>query len=1058
VGLCSQCGGNHSDPDCPALQRTAALPAAKPGAAEAIPEISLRPGTSLGEYVVLEQIGQGAMGTVFAAIHPVIEKKVAIKVLSNLVSYDADTRKRFVLEARAANQIGHPNIVDVFAFGELPDGRLFYVMELLSGSSLEDHLKQHERLDEDEALWIVIQLSDALAAAHELGIIHRDLKPDNVFLDGVGKHRRVKLLDFGIAKLVEQGREVLPIAGGVPIGTPAYMSPEQCRGSEVDARSDIYSLGAILFEVLIGRLPFEGSTVSEIMKRHIEEAPPAPRSLRPISAQAEQLILRCLEKDPAKRVQSAAELREIAAEIRRNLAPPAPQRPAEAPGPARATAWRRRSNLPRPQTSLVGREAVVQNIVARFATRGVRLLTLTGPGGVGKTRVGISAAAALEGRFADGVHFVRLAAVRDPSAVASAIAHTLEIREQPGRTLLESIGEQVGSAAALLVLDNFEQIVAAAGVVEELLQACPNLVILVTSRFALRVPGEHECVIPPLELPARASLEAIATNAAVQLFIDRVRAFHADFALNAQNSATIATICRRLDGLPLAIELAAARVRVLSLDALLARLDDRLSVLTGGSSSLDPRHQALRATIAWSYELLSEPERVLMRRLAVFVGGFTLDSANSVTGHGELPADLLDLLSQLVEKSLIARRVLAGGEPRFFMLETIREFAREELVAKGELAATRMRHAAHFGAFAAMAETSFERLDVEHDNIRAALDWEVRGGSARSALRLAAALWPFWERRGFLAQGRKHLEDVLAISTTDSTDVLRDWLRVLHGAAVLCDAQGDYAPATRFFDKILAVHRARGEPRGVATSLNNMAVSAERKGDLARARDLYGQSMRIFRDLGADSAVIWSLYNLAQVSLHLDDFEGAAGYCTEGIAIAERLGDRKAATWLSVKLANVRLAQGQSQEAYELCAVALGNLEDLGDAWSVATALGDFGRICHACGNTEEAKAALSQSLSIRAALGDQTGVAAALEALARLAMAASQFERVLLLAGAASAIRQLTGAALASFEGAELQKEIERARAQLDENAARVAWEKGMETSVEDLMALVVP
>ena len=1053
MGICSQCGGNHPDEDCPALLRTATLAAARL-AGELGAEVNLRPGAPLGEYVLIDQIGQGAMGTVYSAVHPVIEKKVAIKVLKNVVSYDADARKRFVLEARAANQIGHPNIVDIFSFGELSDGRLYYVMELLTGASLERHIEKKKHLDEDEALWIAIQLCDALAAAHQVGVVHRDLKPDNIFLDQLGHQRRVKLLDFGVAKLVEKGRELLPIADGTPIGTPAYMSPEQCLGHEVDARSDIYAVGVVLFEALAGRLPFEGSTVAEIMTRHLEEtAPPVPQ----VEPEVAGLVARCLEKDPAKRIQTAAELRELAAAIRRKLAPPSPELSTGRPVAQRVSSWRKKANLPSPQTSLVGREPVVERVVARLASPSIRLLTLTGPGGVGKTRVGIATAQALESKFADGAHFVRLASIRDPALVTSAIAEVLAIRERPGKRLLESITEQVDQAQALLVLDNFEQIVTAAFVIEALLQACPKLQMLVTSRFPLRIPGESELPIPPLELPARSSPESIAGNPSVQLFVDRVRAFDADFKLTPQNGPVIAAICRRVDGLPLAIELSAARVRVLSLDALLSRLDDRLSVLTGGSSVQDPRHQTLRATIAWSYELLSEAERTLMRRLSVFTGGFSLESANVVAGWGTLPEDILDPLSSLVEKSLVARRVLGGGEPRFFTLETIREYAHEELVAAEELTPTRSRHAAHFAALVARGELSLDELDREHSNIRAALDWVVRSGDAPAALRLASLLWPFWERRGHLTEGRKHLEDVLAIAGS-ADGAQREWLRALHGAAVLADAQGDYATATRLFDRILEVHRERGEPRGVATSLNNMAVSAERNGDLSRARDLYGESLRIFREVGAETAVIWSFYNLAQVALHQHDLSAATVYCSEGIAIADRLADRKASTWLRIKLANVRLALGEPDAAYELCGEALGHLEHLGDVWSVATALGDFGRICQACGKPDEAYSALAQSLSLHATLGDQAGVATTLETLARLALSEHNAERALLLAGAAAGIRQTTGAVPARFEEAELRSELDRARAQLDVATAHSAWQRGLDLTIEQVVALAVP
>jgi predicted ATPase/class 3 adenylate cyclase len=727
----------------------------------------------------------------------------------------------------------------------------------------------------------------------------------------------------------------------------------------------------------------------------------------------------------------------------------------------------RAHNLPVQPTPLIGREQVGAAACGLLRRAEVRLLTLTGPGGTGKTRLGLQVAADLFENFASGVYFVPLAAIREPALVASSIAQTLGIQEKAGQGLLDSLKEHLQDTQMLLVLDNFEQVVAAAPLVAELLAACPRLKCLVTSRVVLRLSGEHEFPVPPLELPDPRHLptvETLSQYAAVTLFIQRALAVKPDFRVDNANAPAVAEICVRLDGLPLAIELAAARLKLLPPQAILARLGRRLELLRGGARDVPDRHQTLRQAIAWSYDLLEAGEQALFRHLAVFVGGCTLEAAEAVcqavhdpvTGLGQ-SLEVLDGVGSLVDKSLLRQQEQASGEPRFRMLETIREYGLECLTASGEESVVRRAHADYYLALAEAAEpaltgpqqaTWLERLEAEHDNLRAALWWVEESGEAEIGWRLAGALCQFWLMCGHLREGQERLARLLGLAGTSPYTAAR--AKALRRAGHLADNLSDYTAAHAFFEESLAIRRALGDTSGIAAALNDLGWVALRRNDYIAALALSEESLVIWRELGDKEGIATSLNNLGVVAYYQGEFTAAYALFQESLALRRALGDkwsiavalcyigwtvhsqgdyRRATALLeeagvlfrdmgakqqfayaSTYLGGVAHDQGNDERATALLAESVTLFRDIGDKVGIALTLSVLGTVIHAQGDDERATALYEESLGLSTAIGYKWGMALALCRLGTVAHAQGDDERAMALYGESLALRRELG------------------------------------------------
>jgi predicted ATPase/DNA-binding CsgD family transcriptional regulator len=668
------------------------------------------------------------------------------------------------------------------------------------------------------------------------------------------------------------------------------------------------------------------------------------------------------------------------------------------------------NNLPRLTTALIGRAPEIAAVSALLRRADVALVTLTGPGGTGKTRLGLQVAADLLDDFPDGVWFVDLAPLADPDLVPTAIAQTRGVKETAGRPLLDSLQDELRTRQLLLVLDNFEQVAEAAPMVSALLQAAPGLKILVTSRIALRLYGEKEFAVPPLQLPDPHQLPSLARLTqyeAVRLFIERAHDVQAGFQVTNATAPAVAEICVRLDGLPLAIELAAARVRLFSPLALLARLDQRLNVLIGGARDRAARHRTLRATIDWSYQLLTPEEQRLLRRMAVFQGGRTLDALAAVCyAPDESSADRLEAVEALVMQSLVQQRADADGEPRFWMLETIQEYAREKLMESGEAPALHERHAAYFVALAEAAEPELSgpqqgawlnRLEEEHDNLRAALAWAQEQArtpaGAALGLRLVGALCRFWLARGYWTEGRTYLTAALAASDRRPDAALAARAKALHGMGALALEQADFAAARTIFEQSLALWRELGDGRGISGALNNLGLLARARGRFAEARSLFTEGLALRRDLGDQHGIAAFLNNLGRVAYAQGDDTAAGALFAEGLALRRELGDQ---TGVAVSLANlgrVALAQSDYAAAGALFAESLALWRDLGNRAGGAGVLSLLGVLAAEQGDAAAARALQEEGLALQRELGDQWGVAWSLDNLGLLAVAAGDYK-----------------------------------------------------------------
>ncbi|HET7685308.1 MAG TPA: tetratricopeptide repeat protein [Candidatus Limnocylindria bacterium] len=714
------------------------------------------------------------------------------------------------------------------------------------------------------------------------------------------------------------------------------------------------------------------------------------------------------------------------------------------------------NNLPRQLSSFVGRDREIAEAEERL--HDATTLTLTGPGGVGKTRLALEIGAHLVDDFEGGVWLVELASVSEGELVPDAIAAALGVKPRPGVDLQQTLVEAVAAKPTLLILDNCEHIldpvVAAA---DELLRHCPKLQLLATSREALGLPGESLMPVPSLSLPAGAEAEDLAALTecdAVRLFIDRARAVLPGFAVDAENVTAIAQICRRLDGIPLAVELAAARIRSLPPYQIAARLDDRFRLLTGGTRTSLPRHRTLRAAFDWSFELLSRAEQELVPRLSVFAGSFSLEAAEAICSGGAVTAaDMLDLLSRLIDRSLLQAEP-ETSEARYRMLETIREYAQERLGESGEAEEFHRRHTAWFTGLVERARPAFfsgpvqpewvARLARDDDNLRAALRWsndDPRGADAE--LTLVSGLWRFWEVRGELTEGSAWLTRALA---RVGGEVSPRRASALTGAGVLAGQRGDLDAAAAFHDASLVLHRELGTPMGIAAACSNSASIAAERGDLERARQLFGESIQMARGAGDLHGAAFSLVNLADVAARQGDAEEADRLYAESIEVFRSIGDDFGTAHAMASLAQAARRRGDRATARQQYRAALEIHERTGDRRAEARLSALLGDLAAEEGDQAEAEHLYQHAVAVRGALGDRVGVAHALERLAGIAE--DRPERSAALLGAADAIRTTVGAPLSPANARRVEQFLTELGAAAGPEAIRAAFAAGRASS----------
>lgn len=1006
--------------------------------------------TRLGRYEIRSQIGAGGMGDVYVATDTLLGRDVAIKVFPAEFGQEAERLARFVREAKAASALNHPNILTVFDVGK-KSGMYFIVTELVEGVTLRECVRR-DKPSLAELADAIRQSALALSAAHRAGIVHRDIKPENLMRrpDGL-----VKVLDFGIAKMIAtadgNGEAVdnIPLTkAGALVGTVRYMSPEQASSEPVDGRTDIWSLGVVLYELASGQPPFnKGSMIATVVDITTNE-PPLLSSLIPDSPEVlNKVVNRALRKEPSERFQTAAEMAEALQEAVRDLgwsgdvmvtAFPRMERAtvagtlimpatsvsntgAVATGPAEAP-----NNLKPSRLKLIGRSQELAEVTGALRSPdGERLLTLTGPGGTGKTRLAVEAARELhrDGDFPDGVFAVDLSLISEPALIGRAIARTLGMAEAAAASPESALRRELSEKRLLLLLDNFEHLLEGATIVSDLLSAAPGLKVLATSRAPLRLSQEREYPVEPLEVPGPTSLpphEELAENPAVALFVERARQAKPAFALTAENARAVVEVCRKLEGLPLALELAAARVKLLTPRAMLDRLDDQLNLLTGGARDLPGRQQTMRSAVAWSYDLLEECDRAVLRRLAVFVGGCTLAAAEAVCGlSGE---DVLDALGSLVDNSLVKQREQDDGEARFTMLEVVREYANQMLEMSGEAREVQVAFAHYFKQMAKEADTDIRignqvvavrRLIREQENIKSALGVLLKMDPQEGAA-FVGSVQSYWSAQGYSSSERREWL-LKALSTGDLPPTLR--ARLLNGLT-RCEVRlGRPESAVRYGREAVEAARASDDldVRGMALGGYGHALSVA--GDLNGAKEAFMESAEVARERDSPHSLSVALGSLGEVMRILGDLKSASEYYEQAIDAVGRDSRSNPTGIIFANLGGVSLEQGDH-----------------------ASAAGYY-----------------RQSLAIFAELENMLWASVSLNGMAAVALDAGELEKTAMLAGAAEAICETGGSRLEPWEQTLRDRYVAELRSKLDSETLERQWSRGQSMTLKEAAAVAL-
>jgi non-specific serine/threonine protein kinase len=978
--------------------------------------MALAAGTHLGPYEIEAPLGAGGMGEVYRARDTRLGRHVALKVLRPDAARDSASRGRFESEARAISRLNHPHICVLYDVGRErlgADGTEcdFLVMELVDGEPLTSVLARGP-LPAAHVVRNALEIAAALEDAHGHDVVHGDLKPGNVMATRFG----LKLLDFGLARQLclaaptDASNAPTEVVSPLVAGTLPYMAPELLRGAPCDARSDLWALGVVAHEMATGSRPFTGETSFELSAAILGEPPVPPPVWVPPGLQT--IIQRCLAKRAEDRYQHASELRAALEVIQSDpsIAPPAPAAP---------------HNLPLQLTRFIGREREIAEV--RPLVSSDRLVTLTGAGGAGKTRLALEVVDSLVGSFQHGVWLIELATLTDPDLIPNLVASTLGLRADASKAMTDVLLEYLRPRQALLVLDNCEHVIdASATLASQILRVCPRVHILGTSREALGVTGERAWRVPSLALPPMKSSDASgsssASSDAVRFFVDRAQAVAPHFAPTPETIPVVAHICYRLDGIPLALELAAARMKVLSVEQISSRLDDRFHLLTGGSRTAVPRQQTLRATIDWSYDLLSEPERRLLRRLSVFAGGCSLEAVEQICGASD-DADPIETLSRLVDKSLVGVDEDSARGSRYRLLETVRQYARDRLFESGEAAALRDRHFAFFERLTLEAEDKLtgadqiawaDRLADDYENLRAALEWGLASAERKDkSLRIVSALWNFWSQRNYFSEGRQWVERAL-IAAPNAPPAIR--ARTMAAGADLSYLGGDYRAARGFCDQVLALEGLQPddarEPMAFAWFI--LSVQAFDRQDLEEAQALTTRTAAL-----ADGAAPTALLCLSQL--------------------------------MPAFLAYVR---GDLQRARALLEDSVSTLRVLGDKWVLNTILFNLSLVLLAQGEIELAKMACREGVAHARALGDGRALTWCLAGLALAAADEQSARRAARLWGAAEGVSESIASPLPPFLRQESERHLPRARQALGDREFAAAWAEGRQLSTKAAVA----